>query len=299
MSAAAVAACLLGGCSGGRDMNLPSLGLSSSGRPGYGPRVVESGPIPKGGGSYKVGQPYRIGSSWYVPQEEPGYDRSGVGSWYGADFHGRRTANGEIYDMMALTAAHPTLPLPSYAWVTNLANGRTILVRVNDRGPYVANRVIDLSKASAQALGYENAGTAQVRVRYAGRAPLDGNDRREREVLANAPWLAGRYAQAAGPAPRPMGQVYGQGGQGYAAAPVSDDLPWQRGGGAMNPPQYSPQRLPVAPQPAYAANAQVDPVYEPDAAGRWTPESYRRGLKSGASSNGNWSAAAGLGNGAR
>jgi rare lipoprotein A len=137
---------------------------------------------------------------WYVPREEPGYDRTGTASWYGADFHGRATANGERYDMDALTAAHPTLPLPSYVTVTNLANNRTVLVRVNDRGPYVGGRILDLSRAAARALGYETQGTAQVRVRYAGRAPLDGNDARERQFLAAQPW---RGATAVAQSTRP------------------------------------------------------------------------------------------------
>jgi rare lipoprotein A len=143
---------------------------------------------PRAGGGYKLGKPYRIGNVWYVPREEPDYDRTGIGSWYGADFHGRSTANGETYNMDALTAAHPTLPLPSYVLVTNRANQRTILVRVNDRGPYVGNRMIDLSRASAQALDYEQMGTATLHVRYAGRAPLDGEDSRERHYLAQQPW---------------------------------------------------------------------------------------------------------------
>ena len=137
---------------------------------------------------YKLGNPYRVGNVWYVPREEPNYDRTGTGSWYGADFHGRTTANGERYDMNALTGAHPTLPLPSYVTVTNLSNGRTVLVRVNDRGPYVGGRMIDLSRAAARALGYEHLGTAQLQVRYAGRAPLNGDTTREREFLAAQPW---------------------------------------------------------------------------------------------------------------
>lgn len=154
-------------------------GVSSS------PRVItHDGPVRKGGGSYKLGNPYKVAGRWYVPRDEPGYDRQGTGSWYGDDFHGRKTANGEIFDKSALTAAHPTLPLPSYAYVTNLRNGRTVLVRVNDRGPYVAGRIIDLSHASARALGYDGQGHAPVRVRYAGRAPLNGDDRRERRFLA-------------------------------------------------------------------------------------------------------------------
>ncbi|MBL8881450.1 MAG: septal ring lytic transglycosylase RlpA family protein [Hyphomicrobium sp.] len=156
------------------------------------PRVTSSrGSLRKGGGGFKLGSPYKVAGRWYVPREDPNYDRMGIGSWYGDDFHGRKTANGEVFDMHALTAAHPTMPLPSYAYVTNLQNGRTILVRVNDRGPYVNDRIIDLSHASARALGYIGQGRARVRVRYAGRAPLNGDDRRERTFLASQRWNGG------------------------------------------------------------------------------------------------------------
>lgn len=160
-------------------------------------RVTTGRQVPKGGGHYKLGNPYKVAGRWYTPREDPGYDRQGIGSWYGDDFHGRRTANGEIFDRYALSAAHPTLPLPSYAYVTNLQNGRTILVRVNDRGPYVAGRIIDLSHASARALGYDNHGHARVRVRYAGRAPLNGDDRRERQFFAEQTWNGGRGTRVA------------------------------------------------------------------------------------------------------
>lgn len=160
----------------------PVTGTSAS------PRLHAEGErIPKGGGVYKIGGPYKIAARWYLPAEDPNYDRVGFGSWYGAEFHGRRTANGEIFDMNALTAAHPTLPLPSYAYVTNLFNNRTLLVRINDRGPYAHDRVIDLSRRSARELGYEIQGTAHLRVRYAGRAPLDGNDMHEQRFLAGQP----------------------------------------------------------------------------------------------------------------
>ena len=163
------------------------------------PRVIaDDRPIPKGGGAYKVGEPYQIEGQWFVPREEPAYDRSGVASYYAEDFHGRRTSNGEIFDMWALTAAHPTLPLPSYVYVTNLANGRTLLVRVNDRGPYARSRVIDVSRATARYLGFETQGTAQVRVRYAGRAPLSGEDRNEQRFLASQSWF--RVALSRAPA---------------------------------------------------------------------------------------------------
>lgn len=152
-------------------------------------RVVQVGqPVPKGGGRYKVGNPYKIGGRTYRPSEQPNYDRVGVASWYGEMFHGRYTANGEIYDMNALTAAHPTLPIPTYARVTNLKNGRSIVVRVNDRGPYAHDRIIDMSRKSAQALGFQRNGTTKVRVQYLGRAPLDGNDSLERRTYASKSW---------------------------------------------------------------------------------------------------------------
>ncbi len=154
------------------------------------PRVVALGqPVPKGGGVYKVGQPYQVAGRWYYPREDQHYDRVGLASWYGELFHGRYTANGEIYDMDGLSAAHPTLPLPSYAKVTNLANGKAIVVRINDRGPYAGDRIIDLSRRSASLLGFAKTGTATVRVRYLGRAPLNGDDRYERHYLASQEWM--------------------------------------------------------------------------------------------------------------
>lgn len=132
--------------------------------------------MPRGGGREQVGKPYKIRGKWYYPREDMAYDKSGTASWYGAAFHGRRTANGEIYDMNQLSAAHPTMPLPSYARVTNLANGNSVIVRVNDRGPYAHSRLIDMSKRAAEMLDYTGSGTAQVRVQYVGRAPVEGND---------------------------------------------------------------------------------------------------------------------------
>ena len=171
----------------------PRYGTSPS------PRVVNDGsPIPKGGGTYKIGVPYQIAGRWYAPRAEPDYDRAGIASWYGDDFHGRKTANGELYDMRALSAAHPTLPMPSYVWVTNLASRRTLLVRVNDRGPYAHDRLIDLSRASARALGFAGKGLAHVRVRYAGPAPLNGDDRREQAYLRTQPWNDGSPETTAG-----------------------------------------------------------------------------------------------------
>src|SRR4030081_2588429 len=110
-----------------------------------GPRVVALGdPVPKGGGTYRVGKPYTVAGRVYVPEEDVNYREEGMASWYGDDFHGRLTANGEIFDMASLSAAHPTLPMPCYARVTNLSNGKSLIVRVNDRGPYHGNRLIDV-----------------------------------------------------------------------------------------------------------------------------------------------------------
>jgi rare lipoprotein A len=145
----------------------------------HSPKVIEDGePVPKGGGAYRVGRPYNINGRTYVPAENPTYRADGVASWYGPDFHGRLTANGEVYDMHGISAAHPTLPMPSYARVTNLENGRSIVVRINDRGPYTRNRVIDLSIGTAKALRFYDRGLATVRVEYLGRAPLEGSDDR-------------------------------------------------------------------------------------------------------------------------
>ncbi len=122
-------------------------------------------------GEYKVGAPYRINGVRYVPREDPNYNRTGIASWYGRKFHGRRTANGERFDMYAVSAAHPTLPLPSFVRVTNLQNGRSIVVRINDRGPFARGRIIDLSYRAAQLLGFEQQGTARVRVSAVGSTP--------------------------------------------------------------------------------------------------------------------------------
>ena len=116
------------------------------------------------GGIYKIGNPYQIAGRWYSPKEDYNYSETGVASWYGEDFNGKRTANGERYNMNTLTAAHRTLPLPCIVKVTNLQNGRSVVVRVNDRGPYVKDRIIDLSKHGAQLLGYMGQGTTKVKV---------------------------------------------------------------------------------------------------------------------------------------
>ena len=165
---------------------LGSLALAHCSWPGsdkYSPRVIEDGePVPKGGGVYRVGRPYSINGRTYIPREEPNYRIEGLASWYGPDFHGRLTANGEVYDMHSISAAHTTMPLPSYARVTNLDNAKSIVVRVNDRGPYRRDRVIDLSIGTAKALDFYKRGLARVRVEYVGRAPIEGSD--DRMLLA-------------------------------------------------------------------------------------------------------------------
>lgn len=115
-------------------------------------------------GKRKVGQPYQIAGVWYHPKEDPTYDETGIASWYGPGFHGKQTANGERFDQYKVSAAHTTLPMPSLVRVTNLENGRSLVVRVNDRGPFAHGRIIDLSRRAAQLLGFEQKGTAKVRV---------------------------------------------------------------------------------------------------------------------------------------
>lgn len=157
----------------------PKYGVKAS------PRLYNEGDvIPKGGGRRYTGKPYVVAGQTYVPKENPnGYVREGLASWYGAAFHGRMTANGEVFDRHSIAAAHPTLPLPSYARVTNLDNGYSMLVRVNDRGPYHAGRVMDVSEEAADALGFHRKGTARVRVEYVGKASVAGSD--DRKLLAS------------------------------------------------------------------------------------------------------------------
>ncbi|MFT3726791.1 MAG: septal ring lytic transglycosylase RlpA family protein [Terricaulis sp.] len=174
----------------------------------------------------RVGQPYQANGRWYVPTPEPGYSVNGVASWYGPNFHGQRGANGEVYDQEAMTAAHPTLPLNSLVQVTNLANGREVIVRVTDRGPFVGDRVIDLSHAAAQVLGYDSTGTARVNVRYLGPAP--------RRVNADGS-LAPREAPAQ-TMPAPETVAYPEQGAPAPAAAQNAEGPV-----ALAPPPVEPQ----------------------------------------------------------
>lgn len=145
-------------------------------------------------GLYKVGEPYQIRGVWYYPHEDYDYHEIGVASWYGLDFHGKETANGETFDMNDLTAAHRTLPMPSLVHVTNLLNGRSLSIRVNDRGPFINDRIIDLSRRAAKLLGFETLGTTQVSVKILVeksialknqylRNGMVGNDQKNKAVL--------------------------------------------------------------------------------------------------------------------
>jgi rare lipoprotein A len=214
-ASAAVAACLLvANCSSSSSKLTsrvdPKYGVSAS------PRVVEPGqPVPKGGGVYRVGKPYEVAGRTYTPEENNRYRAEGLASWYGDDFHGRLTANGEIYDMEAISAAHPTMPMPSYARVTNISTHKSLIVRVNDRGPYHANREIDLSAKAADLLGFRGHGVARVRVEYVGPAPLQGSD--DRQLVATL-----RQGQ---PAPAPVMVAQNRFLPNFGRPPLRDGAP--------------------------------------------------------------------------
>jgi rare lipoprotein A len=176
----------------------PKYGVAPS------PKVVADGqPIPKGGGRQMVGKPYTVAGRTYVPNETPRASE-GLASWYGSNFHGRMTANGEVFDRDSIAAAHTTMPLPSYARVTNLQNGHSMIVRVNDRGPFHGNRVIDVSERAAAALGFRQSGTARVRVEYVGRASTNGSDDR---ILLASLRTDGQPAALTGSAPTIIAQA--------------------------------------------------------------------------------------------
>ncbi len=193
---------------------------------------------PSGRGYYKVGAPYQVDGVWYYPRVDYNYDETGIASWYGPDFHGKYTASGEVYNMNDLTAAHPTLPLPSIVRVTNLDNGRSIVVRINDRGPYVRGRVIDLSRRAAQLIGMVGTGTAKVRVQ------ILPDESRQAVLLAQQGEIptAERIAAAV-----PTEKVSAE---GLAPPPAA----------AMPPPAQPP------PQQAPAASAAVPPPPPPSSA---------------------------------
>lgn len=175
------------------------------------------GPITSVGGT---GKPYQVNGIWYVPREQPNYNEVGMASWYGDAFHQKATASGERFDMNAVSGAHTTLPLPSIVEVTNLDNGRRLKVRVNDRGPFVADRVIDLSREAARELGFERQGLARVRVRYVGPAPLLGPAAGVRVARATPPRSAPvQIARAAAPPPSRQSSYQQQ--AAFTAAPAA------------------------------------------------------------------------------
>jgi rare lipoprotein A len=214
-------------------------------------------PVAKGGGSYKLGRPYELNGRTYVPAEDPNYRSEGIASWYGPDFHGKPTANGETFDMNGISAAHPTLPMPSYLRVTNLANGRSIIVRINDRGPYAKERVTDLSIGAAKALGFYDAGLARVRIEYVGRAPLGGSD--DRMLLATlrngspAPVPSLARVAAAAPFALPSGKE-------KASVRVGADRPLALGAPSTGTPQRSPAPNAGAARPVVRAPSPSEPT---------------------------------------
>jgi rare lipoprotein A len=221
----------------------PRYGVAASAR------VVDPGqPVPKGGGVYRIGQPYEVAGRVYVPEENINYSAVGMASWYGDDFHGRYTANGEVFDMHGISAAHPTLPLPSYVRVTNLANSRSIIVRVNDRGPYAHDRLVDVSVKTAELLGFYGHGVTRVKVEYVGRAPLQGSDDRKLiatlregspatapvQVVSNKPFAPAFFDG------RPMTNFSSNG------IPSPPDRPYRLGEGAREVPAVEPPTTELA-----------------------------------------------------
>lgn len=212
------------------------------------PRVVGDGkPVPKGGGRFMVGQPYEVKGKTYVPKEDPNYNKSGLASWYGSAFHGRLTANGEVYDSSHLSAAHPTFPLPSYARVTNLDTGSSVVVRVNDRGPYHPGRIIDVSDKTAEMIDIKQTGTGRVNVQYMGRARMDGED---------MPFLMASYIRKGDRVPsfNPGGQI-ASGVMVASNQPLGDQL--QSYGSSVPTAAYA-GRTPSASQAKRPAAAQFE-----------------------------------------
>jgi len=199
---------------------------------------------------YRVGKPYQVNGIWYYPKDQPNYDEIGLASWYGEQFHNHYTADGEVFDMNMPSAAHKTLPLPSLVEVTNLANGRTLIVRVNDRGPFVDGRVIDLSREAASELGFVAAGVTRVRVRYVGQAqtPPDLKLPPSPDTPASP-----RQYQASAPRSAPP-----------AAAPVQLARNSLDAAGSATPAVLAP--APVAPAAAAAALPDVDNLLADQAA---------------------------------
>lgn len=256
----------MAGCSAVETSKLdPTYGVEVS------PRVVADGqPVPKGGGRYKVGKPYQVAGKTYVPAEDPNYVAEGTASWYGRGFHGRKTANGEVFDMASISVAHRTLPMPSYVRITNLANRRSIIARVNNRGPYVAGRLVDVSFHTAELLGFVEFGVARVRVEYVGPAPLDGSDDTKLAMTlrkdgspAQAPAESGVMVASAKPfipnVPEAMPVA--------AEAPLPVSRPYDLGAEGEMQVAAQDEEAPPAPAPARSAAAQPVPA-KPAAAGK-------------------------------
>jgi len=241
LAAVAAGGLALANCSGSLSSKIdPRYGVSASAR------VIEPGePVPKGGGVYRVGKPYVVGGKVYVPEADPHYSAVGLASWYGDDFHGRYTANGEIFDENSISAAHPTLPLPCYARVTDLTNGRSIIVRVNDRGPYAKGRLIDLSVRTAKLLGFYGHGTAKVRVDYVGMAPLAGSD--DRKLMATLREGAPAQAPVMVASAKPFAPAYFDRRPMTQVAPLPPDRPYSLG--------ESDIRMDTSPQPSVSEAA--------------------------------------------
>ncbi len=243
----------------------PKLGVAAS------PRVVaENKAVPRGGGRYHVGNPYTIAGRIYTPAENPNYEAVGVASYYGRAFHGRKTANGEVFDMHALSAAHPTLPLPSYVRVTNLDNDRSVIVRVNDRGPFAHGRLIDVSRRAADMLGFVKTGTAKVRVQYIEVARLDGADEKMLVASYRGPDLP-RAPAPPGGRPQPVLVAYtgtahppgsgaaappGRIGEFVPASEVSAGVPFDPFAVLTGPGRYAL----TAPRPTRALFAAASPA---------------------------------------
>ncbi|MCJ2011738.1 septal ring lytic transglycosylase RlpA family protein [Methylobacterium sp. J-076] len=233
----------------------PKYGVKAS------PRLYNEGDvIPKGGGRRYTGKPYVVAGQTYAPRENPrGYVREGLASWYGSAFHGRMTANGEVFDRHSIAAAHPTLPLPSYARVTNLDNGSSMVVRVNDRGPYHAGRVMDVSEEAAEALGFHRKGTAHVRVEYVGKAALAGSD--DRKLMATLrtdgrPAGAGPAVMVADLGPVEETEKYGRGATPLAYKPAPE---------REEPGEEAPRRPVRAPVVLASAAVAVPAAVQPTA----------------------------------
>tara|TARA_R100000365_G_C2728978_1_gene59602 strand:- start:24 stop:1085 length:1062 start_codon:yes stop_codon:yes gene_type:complete len=277
------AAVLLAGCTGadlfaGNEFfSESSMGVKAS------PRVTTSRNVPKGGGRYVVGQPYTVAGNRFVPREQPDLDVTGRASWYGPAFHGRLTANGEVFDMYALSGAHPTLPLPSYVRVTNADNGASTIVRINDRGPFSYERTVDLSRRAAEVLGFQQQGTADVRVQYIGPAPLEGDDTKFLVASINqlTPYEIQNNTRMAYQEPVQVAQASPEPAASPAAAPTPVPRPAtaSEAAGSIAAPEYIPFRV-----LSYAGATSLETTSEPNgtpvrmALGTWNDEAAARDI---------------------